>query len=510
MSSALQATEPLDTATIVKIREEGLRRSQVMELAGIMSDVHGPRFANSPSYDAAAEWARRTFEEWGLAEVELAPWGEFGYSWENTYTAVHQTAPRYQPVIGYPKPGTRGTDGAVRGAVSAVDITELRTAEDLEALRGKLATRILLVAPVEVLEPNFAPQAVRLSDEELGEMARLEIGRLAETDESDEETDEGEAHLSREEIEAFLEGEGVAVLVEPGSTRGGPLDKGIVQVQAEKMTLPLEKLPRMASIVIAAEHYNRMMRIIDRGMEVEMEVEVRNSLDASDPVDYNVLAEISGSDLANEVVMIGGHFDAESAGTGATDNAAGSAIVMEAMRILEAVDVQPRRTIRAALWGAEEQGAFGSRGYVAEHFGDPKSGERTQEFEDFSVYFNVDWYGRFRGIYLQGNDATRPIFEAWMRPFADIGMSWIVPGNTGTTDHISFLEVGLPGFQFIQDDLEFFNVTFHTNMDVYDRLIGADLKQAAVVLASFAYHAAIRDEKFPRADGLNNGRRWHK
>ena len=180
------------------------------------------------------------------------------------------------------------------------------------------------------------------------------------------------------------------------------------------------------------------------------------------------------------------------------------------MRILAATGVRPRRTIRAALWGAEESGLLGSRGYVRQHFGDPEGEEFSAAHENFSVYFNVDWYGRFRGIFLQGNDATRPIFEAWMGPFKDIGMSWVVPGNTGGTDHMAFLEVGLPGFQFIQDDLEFFNVTFHTNMDVYDRLVAADLKQASVILASFAYHAAMRDEKFPRADGLDNGRRWHK
>ncbi len=169
-----------------------------------------------------------------------------------------------------------------------------------------------------------------------------------------------------------------------------------------------------------------------------------------------------------------------------------------------------RRTIRAALWGAEESGLLGSRGYVRRHFGDPKTGSRFPDHDKLSVYFNVDWYGRFRGIFLQGNDAARPVFEAWMRPFHDVGMSWIVPGNTGGSDHMAFLEVGLPGFQFIQDDLEFFNVTFHTNMDVYDRLVADDLKQASAILASFAYHASMRDGKFPRADGLDNGRRWHK
>ena len=307
----------------------------------------------------------------------------------------------------------------------------------------------------------------------------------------------------------FLDSEGVAALVQPGSSNVGPMDKGVVHVSGDG-PLPIGEAPAMPAVIIAAEHYNRMMRVLAHGVDVELEIEIRNTFHDDDPLDRNVLAEIPGSDLANEVVMIGGHFDAEPAATGATDNAAGSAIVMEAMRILQAIEAKPRRTIRAALWGAEESGLLGSRGYVGQHLADPDSGEATAAHEDFSVYFNVDWYGRFRGIFLQGNDATQPIFEAWMRPFADVDMTWIVPGNTCCTDHMAFLEAGLPGFQFIQDDLEFFNVTFHTNMDVYDRLVASDLKQAAVVLASFAYHAAMRDEKFPRADGINNGRRWHK
>jgi len=506
-------TEDLDHQVVVDIREEGFSRSQVMELARIMTDVYGPRYANSPSYDAAAAWAREKLEAMGLSNSRLEAWGEFGYAWENTHTSIHMTAPRYQPVIGYPAPGSRGTQGVVSGTVVAIDASQLFEAEDLEPLRGKLGAGIVLVSPARELQPNFEPQAVRLSDEELREMARLEIGRLeagpssygqkADTDASDREP------LDQHIIEEFLIGEGVHALVETGTTNVGPMDKGVVHVAGEGI-LPLDEPLGMPRVIVASEHYNRMMRLLEHGAEVKMEIEVRNEIHTDDPLDYNVLAEIPGSDLAHEVVIIGAHFDAEPSATGATDNASGAAIVMEAMRILTAVKAEPRRTIRVALWGAEEVGIKGSRGYVEKHLGDRDTGEVTAAHEDFSVYFNVDWYGRFRGIYLQGNDATRPIFEAWMAPFEDVGMSWIVPGNTGGTDHMAFLEVGLPGFQFIQDDLEFFNVTFHTNMDVYDRLVAEDLKQASVILASFAYHAAMRDEKFPRADGLDNGRRWHK
>ena len=502
------SAEAVEADVVAALRDEGFHGSQVMEFAHVLTDLYGPRYANSPSYDGASRWARDTLEEFGL-EARLEPWGEFGYAWENRYTSVHITAPQYQPVIGYAQPGTRGTEGTVAGPVAALDLASIETRDDLEALRDRIGTSILLVSPQRELVPNFSPQAVRLSDEELGEMARLKIAELTDDNEPSADGEDAEPELSRHEIEEFLEHQGAAVLVEIGSANVGPMDKGIVHVSGNG-PLPLDEPVPMPRVVVAAEHYNRMMRLLANGTPVEMEIEVRNVLSADDPVDYNVIADLAGGDLAHEVVMIGGHLDAEPAGTGATDNAAGSAIVMEAMRLLRTLDLKPRRTIRAALWGAEESGLLGSRGYVREHFGDPEAVEKPAAHANLSVYFNVDWYGRFRGIYLQGNDEARPIFEAWMAPFHDVGMSWIVPGNTCCTDHMAFLEAGLQGFQFIQDDLEFFNATFHTNMDVYDRLIADDLKQASVILASFAYHAAMRDEPFPRADGLNNGRRWHK
>ena len=513
MVPAVLTAEEIDHEITVKMREEGFSRSTVMELARVMTDVHGPRYANSPSYDAATKWAVETLKQYGLANVEREAWGDFGFGWENTFTSIHMTSPKYQPVIGYPVPGSSGTEGVVKGAVVAIDTSKLTTEKDLEAWRDRLTAKIVLVSAPRELEPQFKPQAVRLSDEELRDMARLEIDRLdtgpSTYGESPDEDDPDAEALTQEQIEEFFVGQGVEILVETGTSNVGPMDKGVVHVGGHG-TMPLDQPKRMARIVVAAEHYNRMMRLLEHGSEVEMEIEVRNDFHTDDPLDYNVLAEIPGSDLADEIVLIGGHFDSEPAGTGATDNASGSAIVMEAMRILAAIDAKPRRTIRLALWGAEEVGIMGSRGYVKKHLADRETDTVTAAHEDFSVYFNVDWYGRFRGIFLQGNDATRPIFEAWMAPFEDVGMSWIVPGNTGGTDHMAFLEVGLPGFQFIQDDLEFFNVTFHTNMDVYDRLVAEDLKQASVILAMFAYHAAMRDEKFPRAEGIENGRRWHK
>ena len=510
LTAAAASAQGVDSGIVVRIREVGFRRSRVMELASTMTDVFGPRYANSPSYDAAAAWAKQTFQEFGLVNAALEPWGEYGFAWENTYTSVHLLKPRYQPIIAYAIPGTRGTDGEIRSAVVAIDTGQLESEADLDPWRGKLRGKIVFTEPKRTLVANFDPQAVRLSDEELRGMARLDIQALGSRQpRAGRREGTRPRRLSRAQVAEFFEGEGVAVTVRPGGPNVGPMDKGVVTVTGSG-PLPLDEEPPLPGIVMAAEHYNRIIRILEQGVPAELEVEVRNTLSDADPLDYNVIAELTGGDLADEVVMIGAHYDAEPAGTGATDNASGSAMVMEAMRILATVEAQPRRTIRAALWGAEESGLLGSRGYVTAHFGDPKTGTRLPEHDKLSVYFNVDWYGRFRGIYLQGNDAARPIFEAWMRPFHDVGMSWIVPGNTGGSDHMAFLEVGLPGFQFVQDDLEFFNVTFHTNMDVYDRLIPEDLKQGAVILASFAYHAAMRDGKFPRADGIDNGRRWHK
>ncbi len=515
----MPAPEPVDYEMVAKMRDEGFRRSQVMELASYMTDVFGPRFANTPAYDQAAHWAKERFEEFGLENVVVEPWGEYGLGWENNFTSVHMLTPQYQPMIAYPEPDTRGTEGKVRGEVMFIDTSQIYSDSDLAPYRGELSGKIVFTQPKRQLELNFKPDAVRLSDEELGDMARLDIARVAEAAEAAEESQtggygedrrrSGPRPLSREQLDSFFESEGVSVLAAPGTSNMGPMDKGTVHVSGSHRT-PVGERPPLTAIIVAPEHYNRVMRVLEKGIDVEMEVEIRNTFYDDDPLDYNVIGEIRGSDLAQEIVLIGGHYDGEPSGTGATDNAAGAASVMEAMRILKAVGAQPRRTIRAALWGAEESGLLGSRGYVRKYLGDRETQELLPEHENFSVYFNMDWYGRFRGIFLQGNDRTRHIFEAWMRPFHDVGMTWIVPGNTGGSDHMAFLEVGVPGFQFIQDDLEFFTTTFHTNMDVYDRLVAEDLMQASVILASFAYHAAMRDQMFPRADGINNGRRWHK
>ena len=508
--------EKTDLPMIMKIREEGLKRSQVMDIAWSMTDVLGPRLSNSPGYAEACRWAVGKFAQYGI-QAELQEYGEVGPGWENEYTSVHMREPRYMPFIAYTKPYSRRTAGKIVGEAVMINTDELYGEEDLLKYRGRLKGRIICLKSERRLALNFQPPASRLSRDELDDMAELRIldprpgGKARADDPSSGNQRDGKNPLPEKIWRAFFDREGVGALMEPGSPQGNaPMDKGLVQVIASRPPRPGEPGP-LPAVVVSAEHYNRVARLLERGIPVKLEVESRVRWKESDWPVLNVLAELPGGDLKDEIVMIGGHYDSEPSGTGATDNAAGCAAVVEAMRILRTVGARPRRTIRAALWGGEEIGHLGSKAYVKKYFGDPEAEARLPAYDKLSVYLNMDWYGRFRGIYLQGNDLARPIFEEWMKPFHDLGMTYLVPGNTGGTDHMSFVAVGLPGFQFIQDDLEFFTTTFHTNMDVYDRLVPEDLMQAAVILAGFAYNAATRDEMIPRTpEQMENDRRWHK
>jgi len=513
------ASEKVDYKVIAKIREEGFNHSQVMEIASYMTDVYGPRFSNSRGYNRAVKWAKKKFEQMGIS-AKIEAYGEVGPGWENKYTSVHMHNPQYMNLIAYPKPYSKGTNGKVLSKVVYINVKELYTEKDLKKFHGKLRGWIVFTSPKRQLAPNFKPDAVCLSQEELDDMAKLHIIPRKERVNIPldsymmlkiETPSDKKQSISKAKIQEYFKKEGVAVLVEPGSSKGpAAMDKGKVHVSGGRPLAKEESKP-LPTIIMAVEHYNRIMRIMEKGIEVKMEVETRINFDEDDIQDYNVIAEIPGTDLRDEIVMIGGHYDGESSGTGATDNAAGCAAIMEAMRILKNLGIRPRRTIRAIFWGGEESGHLGSKAYVKRYFYDLEKKKKLPGYDKLSVYFNMDWYGRFRGIFLQGNDLVRPIFEEWMKPFHDIGMSHLVPGNTGGTDHMEFVKVGLPGFQFIQDDLEFFTTTFHTNMDVYDRLVAEDLMQASVILASFAYNAAMREKKIPRSKTqIKNKRRWHK
>jgi Zn-dependent M28 family amino/carboxypeptidase len=299
----------------------------------------------------------------------------------------------------------------------------------------------------------------------------------------------------QEKMMKLLREEGTAVLLEPSRGEHGTLFVGGGGSRS------MGSDPALPSLVVAIEHYSRIARLLEKGLPVKLEINIQNRFYEDDSLGYNVVAEIPGTDkkLKDEVVMLGGHLDSWHAGTGATDNAAGCAVAMEAVRILKAIGVQPRRTIRIALWSGEEQGLLGSRGYAQKHFGDRGTMRLKPEHEKFSAYFNLDnGTGKIRGVYLQGNDAVRPIFEAWLKPFHDLGANTLTIRNTGGTDHLSFDAVGLPGFQFIQDRIDYDTRTHHTNMDVYDHALDGDLIQASVIMASFVYHTAMRDEKLPR------------
>jgi carboxypeptidase Q len=515
-------TEHVDTKMIERMRDEGFNRSQVMDIAWHLTDVYGPRLANSPSYNQAARWAKKKLEEFGAENVVLFPFpGSASMPWECTFSSVSMITPQYMTLIAYAVPHTSGTNGRIRSKTIYVNSQEIYSEADLDKYRGKLRDKIILVSPEAPIEPDFEPKAVRISDVDLDRMAETQIIRKPELMQIS--ADKYNALLkgnvpmrvlSKEKIQTFFEEEGAVVLISPSqhSVKGplwGPYDKGIVEID-DVNPVPIDGHKPLPRVTMAAEHYNRLFRLLEKGYEVELEVEIRATFFQEDFEDYNVIAEIPGTDLKDEIVMIGGHLDGMPVGTGAADNAAGTAMVMEAIRILKAVGAKPRRTIRAALWGSHEIGRLGSKAYIKKIFFDPETKTQHPGYDKLSVYFNSDYYGRILGVYLHGNDLVRPIFETWMKHFKDVGMTHLVPGNSGGSDHMSFIDSGLPGFKWINDPIEYFTTIHHTNMDLYDRIVPEDLKQAAVINACWAYLAAMRDEMLPRTPNQKkNSRRWH-
>jgi len=505
LDTGVAAQEPVDWVVVSRIREEGLQRSQVMDIVGYMSDVLGPRLTASPSMRRAQEWAQAKMRELGLQNVVMERAGDHGVNWDNEYVSIHMMAPDYQPIIGYAKAFTSSTDGKVQSEAVIVDV---ETAADLARYRGTLRGKIAMIAEPFDTEPPFNPDARRMTDGDLEALSRTTVGEgreptvtltMAQLNALREGGAEQAEPLSPADLHAFLKAEGVALVVDIGSGRG---DDGILLVGSRydsradrSYQAVVNSLPE---VVIATEHYNRIYRILERGIPVRLEAEVRNIVESSDPYYYNVVGEIPGTDLADEVVIVGGHYDSWHGGTGAADDASGAAVALEAARILKAIGVQPRRTIRVAFWTYEEGGLNGSREYVRAHFGTPDEGTKPA-YDKFSGYFNMDnGTGQFRGVYLQGNMLVAPIFEAWMKPLNDLGVETLAPGSTGGTDHLSFDRAGLNGWQFIQDPIDYFPNRHHTNMDVVDGLIPEDLMVNAVVMATFAYHAAMRDELLPR------------
>lgn len=490
----LWAQESVDLRMVSRIKAEGFNNSKVMETALYLTDVHGPRLTGSPNMKAAGEWAAKKLAEWGLANATLESWGTFGRGWTMEKCVIEMVAPQYAPLIAYPEAWTGSTAGMVTAAVVHASV---ESEADFAKYRGKLRGTIVFTRPPATVTFHDQPEGDRHDEKELAELAQMELpnGR------SDWQARREEYRRLRElrdKAARFFKEEGALVLVQP-SRKG---DYGTVFVQgggSRTLGAPVD----LPALVMAAEHYNRIVRLLEKGIAVKLAVQIENKFHETDSLGYNTVAEIPGADkkIKDEIVMLGGHLDSWHAGTGATDDAAGCAVAMEAVRILRALEVQPRRTIRIALWSGEEQGLLGSRAYVKKHFGDPETMRFTPGHEKFSAYFNLDnGTGKIRGVYLQGNEMVRPIFAAWLKPLEDLGATTLTIRNTGGTDHLPFDAVGLPGFQFIQDPMEYSTRTHHSNMDVYDHLQAGDLMQAAVVMATFVYHAAMREEKLPRKD----------
>ena len=497
-TSAQNLPEKVDLDAISRIKNEALRNSQVMETVGYLTDVIGPRVTGSPGLKKAEAYTLDLMRRWGLSNPHPEAW-EFGRGWSLDGFAASMISPTFSLLIAYPKAWSPSTRGPVRGEVVLLDV---RTAADLEKYRGKLKGKIVLLTPVRPVPPEFTPQTSRLTDEELVKLANARPS----APERPQFTAEQRARIDLNYQKwQMLYAEDPAVTLEPGAGDGGVVYVTRVSIPTPFDTPPeqrpvpwsLTKPKLIPQVVVAAEQYNRMVRIIGRGLPVEVEINIRASFHNDDTKSHNIIAEIPGTDLKDEVVMIGGCIDSWHAGTGATDNAAGAAVALEVMRIIKTLGLKPRRTIRIGLWTAEEQGAYGSRAYVAAHFGSP--GHFTSEYEKFSAYFNLDYgTGKIRGVYLQGNAAVRPIFAAWLAPLKDLGATTLTIEGIGATDHNSFDAIGLPGFQFLRDFMENNPRTAHTNMDVYDHVYAEDLKQSSAVAAAFVYQAAIRDGRLPR------------
>ncbi|MGZ8948724.1 MAG: M20/M25/M40 family metallo-hydrolase [Candidatus Aminicenantales bacterium] len=489
-------TPTVDWDMAAKIREEGLQRSQVMDIVGYMTDVLGGRLTLSEDMKRAQAWAKDKMEKLGLANVVIEPFMDYGAAWDNEYFSLQMLEPDYQPMVGFPLAYTSGTKGKV--IAPAVIVADIQTKKDLDRYKGKLKGAVILATPPYTLDMAALTQGVsRLTADDL---ARLEEAVVPRPQRAPVTPPPPNPDLVKpEERLAFFRAEGaVAVLQCTGGQMGSVV--GFSRPGANEDKWSREKtLATLPLIAVTPEHYNRMFRVLKRGIPVKVEVEVRNRIGEKVERASNVLGEIPGSDLADQVVMLGAHYDSWHEAAGASDTAAGCAVALEAARILKAIGVQPRRTIRVASWGGEEQGLHGSREYVNAHFGnpeDPKIGAKP-DYEKFSAYFNQDYgAGQFRGIYLQGNERVRRLFAAWMEPFRDFGMTALSIQSVGSTDHVSFDAAGLPGFQFIQDRIG--GTAGHTNLDFYDTLRPEDLMKNAVVEAFFAYQAAMADERIPR------------
>lgn len=506
LAAPAYAQEAPDAAATAKIREEGLKHSNVMETAFLLTDVTGPRLSGSPGLRKAQQLVAAELKKMGFSNVNVEPWDTkvtptFGKGWQIDKNYVALAAPYYDALIAYPKAWSGSTNGLIKGEVVVVKID---TVTDLDKYKGKLAGKIVItdVANTQAYGNKFNADGSRQTDERLAQMAAIQPTPAGGPAAQGRNAFGGGRNMAalmalRQQIPAFYAAEKVGLVINLARGTDGTMFTSNGNSRAA------DAPAAGAELEMSAEDYLRLLRLAKSGRKVEVEADIKTSFYTNDMNEYNVIAEIPGSDpkLKSEIVMLGGHFDSWHSGTGATDNAAGCAVMIEALRILKATGLQPKRTIRLALWSGEEQGLIGSRNYVGSHFANTADMKLKPEHEKLSAYYNLDnGTGKIRGIYLQGNAAAGPVFAPWLVPFKDLGATTVTISNTGGTDHQSFDAVGLPGFQFIQDGMDYNTRTHHSNQDTYDRLSADDLMQAATIVASFAYNTAQRAEKIPRKE----------
>ncbi|HEY4100380.1 MAG TPA: M28 family peptidase [Gemmatimonadales bacterium] len=526
LASPLAAQEKVDVPTIERIKTEAMQHSQVMDLMSYLTDVYGPRLTWSPRAHQAGDWTVEQLKKWGVADAHLEPWDTpNGIGWQNERFSLQAISPNPFIIAGAPRAWSASTRGRISGPAIRIDVGCL--AELQQKYDGKLKNAfVMFTAPTEGPVTEFTPYATRRSDSSLAAMAAVDpsapapgrggagrggangaaqppLSPVCEQAAAQAPAGRGGRGGGRgfnvngdTTTQRWLEKQGVAAILMNSRGTGGDIatDNGASRAKGA---------PEVPFVHVATEGYGRVARMLERHVPVVLELEMINHFYPADSTSFNIVGDIPGTDpqLKDQVVMIGGHFDSWHSGTGATDNGAGSGVMLEAIRVLRALNLQPRRTIRIALWTGEEEGLYGSCAYTRKHFGyiDSTSFHPTPEWSKLAAYFNLDnGSGKIRGVYDQGNTAVGPIFEAWMGPFKTIGMTTTTISNTGSTDHIAFDNLGLPGFQFIQDGLDYGSRTHHTNQDVYERLQPDDMMFNSAVLAAFAWQAAQRDEPLPR------------
>lgn len=539
-----QSTEPVDVSVIEKIKGEAARSTQLMEVAGALTNTYGARLTNSPSTRAAGEYVRKKLVEWKLADVRLETFN-FGNGWTNEKFTMKVSSDPNLALLAYPKAWTVGTAGPV-----SAELVEgvVRSEADFARLRGKLKGKFVLILPAPPAAALTPPPSLvkRFTDDELRTLAagttpapasapppltpptpsaavpaagtpaaapEAETGFFAwvenalsaapaqPTNAVKPPTPAASTQsLTRARVTQFYFEEGVAGMIEPGPPRS---KGGVVTIPDTGEATPWRKDSKTSKaplqIVVVAEHYAKLMETVQKAAPVTVEVEARNTYHTLDTNAFNVVADIKGTDKVDEFVVLGAHLDSWHVGKGATDNATGVAVVMEAVRILRTLNLPLRRTVRLGLWTGEEQGLLGSRAFVDRYFINRPIYQTKAAHSKLSVYFNVDnGTGAIRGVYLQGNNDVAPIFSAWMSPFRSMGMTTLASRSSGSSDHMSFDSAGLPGFQFIQDPIEYATATHHTNLDTFDKLNKDDMAKNAVIVASFVYLAANRDAPLPR------------